>query len=78
MRYQNGDRVILLENMSFKGGGKGNPMAFAEIVGFNKITEYYTIRYQVFNSGETGEIEVPEDRLTAETERFNIQQPGRE
>lgn len=79
MRYQNGDRVILLENMSFKGGGKGNPMAYAEIVAFNKITEYYTIRYQVFNSGETGEIDVPEERLTAETERFNIQsQTGRE
>jgi len=79
MRYQNGDRVILLENMSFKGGGKGNPMAYAEIVSCNKITEYYTIRYQVFNSGETGEIDVPEERLTAETERFNIQsQTGRE
>jgi hypothetical protein len=79
MRYQYGDRVILLENMSFKGGGKGNPMAYAEIVSFNKITEYYTIRYQVFNSGETGEIDVPEERLTAETERFNIQsQTGRE
>ena len=73
MRYQNGDRVLLLENMSFKGGGKGNPMAYAEIVAFNKITENYTIRYQVFNSGETGEIDVPEDRLTAETERINIQ-----
>jgi len=79
MRYQNGDRVILLENMSFKGGGKGNPIAHAEIIAFNKITENYTIKYEVFNSGETGQIDVPEDRLTSETERSNIQsQTGRE
>ena len=65
MRYQNGDRVLLLENMSFKGGGKGNPIAYAEIVGFNKITENYTIKYEVMTSGETGQIEVPEERLTS-------------
>jgi len=65
MRYQNGDRVLLLENMSFKGGGKGNPIAHAEIIGFNKITENYTIKYEVMASGETGQIEVPEERLTA-------------
>jgi|GEM_PF-2957747 len=65
MRYQNGDRVLLLENMSFKGGGKGNPIAYAEIVGFNKITENYTIKYEVMASGETGQIEVPEERLTS-------------
>jgi len=84
MRYQNGDRVILLENMSFKGGGKGDPIAYAEIIGFNKITEHYTIRYEVIRSGETGQIDVPEDRLTAtETDadkaRFNVEeQNGRE
>ena len=65
MRYQNGERVFLLENMSFKGGGKGNPIAYAEIVGFNKITENYTIKYEVIASGETGQIDVPEERLTA-------------
>ena len=65
MRYQNGDKVLLLENMSFKGGGKGNPIAYAEIIGFNKITENYTIKYEVMASGETGQIEVPEDRLTS-------------
>jgi hypothetical protein len=74
MRYQNGDRVVLLENMSFKGGGKGNPIASAEILAFNKITEHYTIKYEVFNSGETGQLDVPEERLTSETERTNIQQ----
>ena len=63
MRYQNGDRVILLENMSFKGGGKSDPIASAEIISYNKITEQYRIRYEVFGSGEKGEIDVPEDRL---------------
>lgn len=63
MRYQNGDRVILLENMSFKGGGKGGPIAAAEIIGYNRITEQYKIRYEVYGSGEKGEIEVAEDRL---------------
>lgn len=83
MRYQNGDRVILLENMSFKGGGKGNPIASAEIIGFNKITEQYTIKYEVFNSGETGQIDVPEERLTSDADpqkqRFDVgQHNGRE
>jgi hypothetical protein len=71
MRYQNGDRVLLLENMSFKGGGKGNPIAHAEIIGFNKITENYTIRYEVMTSGETGQIEVPEERLTSKQSDSN-------
>jgi len=65
MRYQNGDRVILLENMSFKGGGKGNPIASAAIISYNKITEHYRISYEVFGSGEKGEIDVPEERLVA-------------
>jgi len=81
MRYQNGDRVLLLENMSFKGGGKGNPIAHAEIIGFNKITENYTIRYEVMASGETGQIEVPEERLTSKqgdsnTLHFNLGYPA--
>lgn len=63
MRYQNGDRVVLLENMSFKGGGKGEPIASAEILGYNRITEQYKISYQVYGTGEKGEIEVSEERL---------------
>lgn len=63
MRYQNGDRVILLENMSFKGGGKGEPIASAEILSFNRITEQYKISYEVYGTGEKGEIEVSEERL---------------
>lgn len=63
MRYQNGDRVILLENMSFKGGGKGEPIASAEILSYNRITEQYKISYEVFGTGEKGEIEVSEERL---------------
>lgn len=71
MRYQNGDRVILLENMSFKGGGKGNPIASAEIVSYNRITERYTIKYEVFGSGEIGQIDVPEDRLITSERDFD-------
>ena len=71
MRYQNGDRVILLENMSFKGGGKGNPIASAEIVSYNRITEHYTIRYEVYGSGEIGQIDVPEDRLVSPENDLN-------
>jgi hypothetical protein len=63
MRYQNGDRVVLLENMSFKGGGKGEPIASAEILSYNRITEQYKISYEVFGTGEKGEIEVSEERL---------------
>lgn len=63
MRYQNGDRVVLLENMSFKGGGKGQPVASAEIIGYNRITEQYKISYEVFGTGEKGEIDVAEERL---------------
>jgi hypothetical protein len=63
MRYQNGDRVVLLENMSFKGGGKGGPIASAEILSYNRITEQYKISYEVFGTGEKGEIEVSEERL---------------
>jgi len=79
MRYQNGDRVILLENMSFKGGGKGDPIAYAEIIAFNKITEHYTIKYEVIASGEVGQIDVPEERLTStstdpDKARFNIEE----
>lgn len=65
MRYQNGDCVILLENMSFKGGGKGEPVASAEIIGYNRITEQYKIKYEVFGTGQKGEIEVSEERLIA-------------
>jgi hypothetical protein len=49
--------------MSFKGGGKGEPIASAEIVSYNRITEQYTIRYQVYGSGEKGELDVSEERL---------------
>lgn len=70
MRYQNGDRVILLENMSFKGGGKGQPMASAEILSYNRITEQYKIKYEVFGTGETGEIDVAEERLIVSSNDF--------
>lgn len=63
MRYQNGDRVVLLENMSFKGAGKSEPIASAEIIGYNRITEQYKISYEVFGTGERGEIDVTEERL---------------
>ena len=73
MRYQNGDRVVLLENMSFKGGGKGEPIASAEILSYNRITEQYKIIYQVFGTGEKGEIEVSEERLVVSSdESFKI------
>jgi hypothetical protein len=73
MRYQNGDRVVLLENMSFKGGGKGEPVASAEIIGYNRITEQYKISYEVFGTGEKGEIDVSEDRLVVSAdESFKI------
>ena len=70
MRYQNGDRVILLENMSFKGGSKGEPVASAEIISYNRITEQYKVRYEVFGTGETGEIDVSEERLVASANDF--------
>lgn len=73
MRYQNGDRVVLLENMSFKGGGKGGPIASAEIIGYNRITEQYKISYEVFGTGERGEIDVHEERLVVSAdESFKI------
>ena len=70
MRYQNGDRVILLENMSFKGGSKGEPVASAEIISYNRITEQYKVRYEVFGTGETGEIDVSEERLVTSANDF--------
>ena len=73
MRYQNGDRVVLLENMSFKGGGKGEPIASAEILSYNRITEQYKISYEVFGTGEKGEIDVAEERLiTSADDSFKV------
>lgn len=75
MRYQNGDQVILLENMSFKGGGKGEPIASAEIIAYNRITEQYRIRYEVYGTGEKGEIDVSEDRLfISSTDQLKIRE----
>jgi hypothetical protein len=59
--------------MSFKGGGKGEPVASAEIIGYNRITEQYKISYEVFGTGEKGEIDVSEDRLVVSAdESFKI------
>lgn len=76
MRYQNGDQVILLENMSFKGGGKGEPIASAEIIAYNRITEQYRIRYEVYGTGEKGEIDVSEERLfiSSSTDQLKIRE----
>ena len=63
MKYPIGKSLVLLESMDFKGGGVGKPVAVAEILSFNPLSERYKIRYTVYVSGETGETEVPEGRL---------------
>lgn len=45
-------------------------MASAEILSYNRITEQYKIKYEVFGTGETGEIDVAEERLIVSSNDF--------
>ena len=65
MKYPIGKSLVLLESMDFKGAGVGKPVAEAEILSYNPLSQRYKIRYTVYTSGETGETEVPESRLYA-------------
>jgi hypothetical protein len=70
MKFSPGQSLLLLENMKFNGGGKAQPMASALITGYNETSNLYRISYEVYGTGERGEIEVPEDRLYSPSQEF--------
>lgn len=66
MRYQIGETLLLLENMSFRGAGKAQPIASAVVMDYSQATLLYKIHYETY-SGQKGEIEVPEERLFSQS-----------